>query len=74
MQIVKCEFFIPKLGGGVIFGEYEYSEGVALSGTALGNDYNGWTGANLLSRNDQIEYLKLLQDSVKLNDELFCRV
>ena len=74
MQIIKCEFFIPKSGGGVIFGKYNYGEGVVLSGIALGSGFNGWTGASLLGKEDQIEYLKLLQDAVKLNDELFCQV
>ena len=73
MQIIKCDFFIPKPDGGVIFGKYNYGEDVTLSGTALESDYNGWTGANLLDKKDQIKYLKLLQDAVKLNDELFCQ-
>jgi hypothetical protein len=72
MQIIKCEFFIPKSGGGVIFGKYNYGEGITLSGTALESNYNGWTGANLLGKNDQIKYLDLLQKAVKLNDKLFC--
>ena len=70
MKIYSCSFRIKHPEKGFIHGRYRDGE-VHLAGTSGTTDNSSWKGSTFHTEKEQVVYLDLLQDAIKIQGNLF---